>query len=171
MFTVICLHTSYDLLLGCTPSWEDCHAYLLYIILMALLPSSLKLINKNGLTTICLNLPFSWHMHWNTSFFLSFSISHIFSFLLRFLFGEVYYWKSINVLLMHADRAQYGTFRRSVLYHTCVFCTYTVWCQLTDLHECWRHSWYIIIRMPEQWRHFWHISLCIVTHYDMIVHM
>ena len=32
MFNAICLCTSYDLLLGCTPDWEYCHAYLLYII-------------------------------------------------------------------------------------------------------------------------------------------
>ena len=32
MVNVICLCTSYDLLLGCATYWESCHAYLLYII-------------------------------------------------------------------------------------------------------------------------------------------
>ena len=40
---------------------------------------------------------------------------------------------------MHAERAKYGTCQRNVLYRTCVFCMYTVWCQLTHLHEHWRH--------------------------------
>ena len=48
--------------------------------------------------------------------------------------------KSINGLLMHAERAQYDTCRRSVLYHTCVFNTQKVWCQLTHLHERLRRS-------------------------------
>ena len=32
MFTVICWCTSYNMLLGCTKSWEACHAYFLFII-------------------------------------------------------------------------------------------------------------------------------------------
>ena len=41
---------------------------------------------------------------------------------------------------MNAERAQYGTCQRNILYRTCVFCTYIVWCQLTHLHECWIRS-------------------------------
>ena len=41
---------------------------------------------------------------------------------------------------MHAERAQYGTFWRNVLYRTCIFCTYIFWCQLTHLHVRWVRS-------------------------------
>ena len=53
---------------------------------------------------------------------------------------KVYYRKSINGLLLHAVPAQYGTCKRNILYCTCVFRTYTIWCQLTHFHERWRHS-------------------------------
>ena len=41
---------------------------------------------------------------------------------------------------MHVRRAQYGTFQINILYITCIFCTYKVWCQLTHLHKGWSCS-------------------------------
>ena len=35
MFTLMCLCPSYDILLVCTPYWEACHTYFLYIICYA----------------------------------------------------------------------------------------------------------------------------------------
>ena len=48
MFTEIFWCTSYGMFLGCTPYWESCRAYSVYIIFMPLLPSSLTCIQKIG---------------------------------------------------------------------------------------------------------------------------
>ena len=36
--------------------------------------------------------------------------------------------------------------QKNTLYHTCVFCTYVVWCELTHLHGHWRHLWHILFK-------------------------
>ena len=48
---------------------------------------------------------------------------------------EVYRRKYIHGLLLHAKHAQCGMWWRNILDHTFIFCTYTVWCQLT--HFTW----------------------------------
>ena len=81
MFTEIRLWSLYNLLLVCTSSWEYFHIYVLYMIYSATSsPSSLKCIHTSVLALVCLYLPFSCRMHWNTylrSHFLN--ISYIFS--------------------------------------------------------------------------------------------
>ena len=49
--------------------------------------------------------------------------------------GGVKYLKSINGLLMHVKRMEYGTFWSNSLYCMSIFCTYIVWCKLIHLHE------------------------------------
>ena len=53
--TVICLCTSYDLLLGCATSWESFHAYFLYMNFYAISPILLTYIHNSGLLYLCLN--------------------------------------------------------------------------------------------------------------------
>ena len=61
--------------------------------------------------------------------------------------GKVYKRKSINGLLMHAKRKQYGMCQINVLYRPCVFHTYIVWCKLTHLHERLLFPWHNIVKM------------------------
>ena len=66
-FTTICLHTLYDPLLGCNSFWGYFHIYILYIIYFFSASASLLTCVFTSLTTsFCLNLPFSFCMHWNT---------------------------------------------------------------------------------------------------------
>ena len=47
--------------------------------------------------------------------------------------------KLVNELPMHAQIAQEGTLQTNILCCTLVLHVYIVWCQLTHLHEFWRH--------------------------------
>ena len=78
--------------------------------------------------------------------------------------------KLFNGLPMHTWFAHQGTLRKSVLYRTCVFHMYIVWCKLTHLHGCWRHLWHIF-RISGRWRHWWHIYFNFRPFCDIIVQM
>ena len=82
MVTVICLCTSYDLLLGCATSWESCHAYLLYIICYSIVVILVDLHSKKWMNISLFELVVKCiEIH---IFVPSFSTYHIFLSIIKF---------------------------------------------------------------------------------------
>ena len=74
MVTAICLCTLYKMLLGCATSWEQCHAYLLYIVCYSIAVILFDLHSKKWINTLLFELVVTCI---ETNIFVtSFSISH-----------------------------------------------------------------------------------------------
>ena len=99
MVNVICLCTSYVLILGCDASWEACHSYFLYILCYSVVVILIELPSQNRINILLFELFFTCI---ETHIFVpSISISHIFISIIKFfcrfsiLLGQMF---TLNIL-------------------------------------------------------------------------
>ena len=100
MFTAICWCTSYNIILGCTPFWEDCYAYFLYIIFNAIVATLIDLHSKK-LINISLFELFVTCIETHISVPIL-SISHLFISIIKCFFGFLLLGQIFTLNLQHS---------------------------------------------------------------------